>query len=456
MALDADTGLWIESLSDQEKKLLIEKYTGDLDKEFVSRSIIQGWAEVRPVTGTDTISVRRFGKSSVRKVNPGVRPTSGQIKTDKIQLTVDTLIYQRESFSKLGEVQQDINMTSETALQHGKEMARLYDTTFFIMAVRGSFETLSNAQKLGGAFYDGINEVLDEAGDEQDADAVVAKMESVITEFRKRDLPLDGFKWFVTPECYQVLKDHPKLINQDYTKTANGDFALREVKKLGGVDIIEVPGERIPQEATDQYVDLFDNNDLEVTATMANVFAVLVSPTSLLIGESIGLSGRIFYSELEKLWFVDSDRSYNLRVRNPGLCATVRKVSAEDPEDITAATVTLTGDSPIEADNEVAGGLYIATLDEPVNGAGVKFELATFLADDIDSVTYKGIPLSIDDLVGAGITLPSTEGVAELDIDFKADVDKTGILTASIADTDELVSADDEDTFSIVVDTTAD
>lgn len=315
-----------EVISDQARTLLIEKFLGDVDTQFVSTSILEGWLPVRPVKGTDTITVRRFGKSAIRSItdtNKANSPTTDEVRTDKITLSVTALLYMRNAFTKLGEVQQDINMTGESGRMHGREMAILYDTVGFIMAARGAISTVSD--DLDGSFFDGISVELAAANDELDPDKVYDAIESIVTQMRERDTDMTGMRCFVTPATYAVLKDHPRLINKDYLMKSNGDYAMRMIAHVEGLPLIEVPGKRIPDTASTTYSDLFENAELEVTADMSDTIALIFGPESLLVGESLGLEADLFYEKYEKKWFVDTDRAYNLRVRNPGLCGSVRK-----------------------------------------------------------------------------------------------------------------------------------
>lgn len=319
-------------LSDEARKLLIEKFTGQVDRAFISASIMSGFLPVMPVIGTDTISVRRFGNTKPRRVTPGVRPGGDSIETDKVTLTVTTHIVFRNFFSKLGEVQQDIDMAGETARNHGQNMAKLFDTAVLIMAYRGSkatVDTNANANvtdhTLNGAFFDGVSASLAAAGDETDPDKLVDGLDGLITKIKERDMPLDGFAIFVRPSTYKVISDHPKLINQDYSQ-GNGNYAWRMVKVLAGVPIVETP--RILSTATTDYKTLFNNDSYDWSAEDAKVEAIIFHRDGLLIGESLVEESNIFYSDMEKTWVVDTDRAFDIAIRNPGLCYSLMKVTA--------------------------------------------------------------------------------------------------------------------------------
>ena len=119
-----------------------------------------------------------------------------------------------------------------------------------------------------------------------------------------------------------------------------------------------------------------------------------------------------------------------------------------------ATTVTLTGGTPVEEDNAIGVSENTAALNKANAGCPVVFTLATFLAADIEAVSVG----TIADLLDGGVTVYTDDsGEAELDITFKADVDKSGVLTAAITGADHyLLGANDTDTETIVVDTTAD
>lgn len=322
MALNQD-GVMTDGtfLSDMDRDLLIEKFIGDVDKQYTSASTIAGWISPKPVLNTDTISVRRFGNGDIKAVTPGELPNGDTIKTDKIVLTVDVHLYMREYYSKLMNLQTDINMEGETAMMHGRRFAQLYDESYFIQAVKGAQTTLTADQKLNGAFFDGIKEVLALANDELDPDALVDAMQTIVTKMKNNDIDLGaGFRWYLHPDQYKVVCDHPKLINSDYTEISNGDFAKRKVKVLDGIPLLESP--RIPTAANASHIL---GASFNVTSNDALAVAVLFCPMSILAGESMPLAGDVWYDKNDKLWKVDSDRSYSLTVRNPGLCGAVFK-----------------------------------------------------------------------------------------------------------------------------------
>ena len=223
-------------------------------------------------------------------------------------------------------------MTGETAKNHGLNMAKLFDIAVLIMAYRGSkatVDTNANANvtdhTLNGAFFDGVSVALGAAGDENDPDKLVDALDDLITKIKERDIPLEGFAIFVRPSTYKVIADHPKLINQDYSQ-GNGNYAWRMVKVLAGVPIVETP--RILSTATEEYKTLFNNSAYSWTAEDAKVEAIIFHRDGLLIGESLVEESNIFYSEMEKTWVVDTDRAFDIAIRNPGLCYSLMKVTA--------------------------------------------------------------------------------------------------------------------------------
>ena len=301
---------------------MIEQYAGGVESQFAKTSIMRNFVPVRTVRGTDTIIERRVGKTTLKRVTDGVRPDATPTQFGKASLTVDTLVLARDNRSLLNELQTDFMARAELAKDHGKECGKLFDQSFIIQTIKGSL--MSAPANLNGAFGAGKHESLSAGGDEADPDKLAAGIRGIITDFREAEIDTEELICFVRPTEYDVLLDNDKLVSRDYSD-ANGDFAGREVRRIGGVRIFETT--RIPTTAiTGHLLSNADNsNAYDVSAGEAKAVAVLMHPKSLRAGESIPLTSDIYYSKEERQWFIDSYLSFGVSVKRPDCCGCLFK-----------------------------------------------------------------------------------------------------------------------------------
>ena len=124
------------------------------------------------------------------------------------------------------------------------------------------------------------------------------------------------------------------------------------------------------------------------------------------------------------------------------------------PNDEADASVVslIASTTSLVVDNATGDIIFTASLDKAYANVPVTFQLSTFLAADITAVN--GAPLGAA-LVGAGVTpLTNALGIATITVTFAAAVDKNGVMTASISQASDNVSANSSDNVFVTVDTT--
>src|ERR1035437_6050085 len=125
-------------LSDVGIDLLIEQYAGEVESQFAKASIMRGYAAVRAIRGTDTITNNRVGRTKLKALVPGVRPNADPTVFGRVRVTVDTVILARDNRSMLNELQSHFDARMELAQDHGKELGKFFDTAFIIQAIKGA------------------------------------------------------------------------------------------------------------------------------------------------------------------------------------------------------------------------------------------------------------------------------------------------------------------------------
>ena len=315
------------NLSDTDKALFIEEYGGEVESQFKATSIMRQYVRIRPVRGTDTITNRRVGRTTLKALTPGVRPQADATPFGKVSLTVDTVVLARDTRSMLNEFQTHFDARMELAQDHAKEIGYFFDQAFIIMGIKGSLaaapvlgDGTASKQSIGA----GKNKTLASAGDELDPDKLEAAITGIITDMEEEEIPAEELVVFVRPKTYKVLSNSNKLLNRDYSPT-NGDFAKMQISEIGGARIVKTA--RIPQAAIDDHFlsNAQNGNAYNVSATEAKAVAIIMHPKGLMAGETIPLTSDMWFNREEKQWFIDSFLAFGVTVNRPDVCGAVFK-----------------------------------------------------------------------------------------------------------------------------------
>jgi hypothetical protein len=307
-------------LSDQDRADLIEEFGGMVDSQFAKASMMRRFVPVQNITGTDTKTVRRAGRSTIQKVTDGVRPAANKTSFGKTSITVDTLVLARDNQALLNTFQADFNVRAELAKDHGKELGKFFDQAFLIQGIKSA--NLAAPTGLNGAFGAGKPQTLAAANDELDPDKLYAAISKIIVDMQEEDIDTDECAIFVSPTQEDVLLNHDKLISRDFSM-ANGDFADGKIMTVKGCPIVKT--NRIPKAAiTGHHLSNADNgNAYDVSAAEAKAKAVILHPQSLLAGETIPLTSNIHYNDTELQWFIAAYLAFGVTNRRPDVCGAV-------------------------------------------------------------------------------------------------------------------------------------
>lgn len=314
-------------LSDLDSSLMIEEYGGVVESQFKKASIMRQFVRVRPVRGTDTVTNNRVGRTTLKKLTPGVRPPADNTPFGKVSLTVDTVVLARDNRSMLNEFQSHFDARKELGEDHGKELGFFFDQAFIIMAIKGSLaaapvlgDGTASKQSIGA----GKNITLTSAGDESDPDKLAQAITDILVQMEEQEIPTEEIIVLVRPTQFQTLVNNNKLLSSEYSAD-NGDFAKGILYTINGARIEKTA--RIPQAAiSDHFLSNARNsNAYDVSATEAKAVAVILHPKSLMAGETIPLSSDVFFNREEKQWFIDSWMAFGVTVNRPDCCGAVFK-----------------------------------------------------------------------------------------------------------------------------------
>jgi hypothetical protein len=289
--------------------LYVEEYGGEVESQIIKTSVMKQFINMKPVRGTDTITNDRIGSTSLQAVTPGVRPEPGVAEFDNVSVKVDTIILARNNVHLLDDFQAHYNVRAELGQDHGKIIGRFFDEAILIQGVKAARiikgDGTAGTTRLPEGWKGGVQIDLTSAGDETDPDKLQRAIEDMCQGIEENDVEIEGAVLFVNPSQYYTLLRNDKLINDQFS-TGNGNYAMGTIMKSCGLPIFKT--NRLPQEAVvGHYLSNAGNNAAyDVSAAEAKVVALLVMPKALLAGETIPLTSKVYYSDVELQWFIDS------------------------------------------------------------------------------------------------------------------------------------------------------
>lgn len=317
------------NLSDLPIELMIDQYGGAVESQFAKDSIMRQYANIRTIRGTDTIVNNRVGKTTIKKLEPGVRPPADNTPFGKVSVTVDTVVLMRDNRSMLNEFQTHFDARAELGKDHGKELGKFFDQAFLIMAIKGA-QTAAPDFGAGAAKNSigaGKELNLTNAGDEADPDILAKAITDILVAMEEEEIPVEEMVVFVRPTEFQTLLENNKLMSSEFS-SGNGDYAKRMIHVIGDTRIVKTA--RIPRVVDDaHYLSNASNGyAYNVTAKDARAVAVFVHPKSFLAGETIPLTTDVYFNKEEKQWFIDAWMSFAVAVNRPDCCGAVFAAAA--------------------------------------------------------------------------------------------------------------------------------
>lgn len=297
--------------------LVIEEFTGMVEGTIQRRSIMHGLIPVRTVKGTATFTNHAVGESTLQRITPGVTPNGTKSDFSKTSVTIDTVVLARETFPVLDVFQTQMDVRREVSVEQGKKIAKFWDQSFFIQAIKAALQTESTysrgtAGKPAGHFG-GSQEVLASAGDLRDPAKLYAALARLLTKMETKDVDPrnDDVMLVVKPEQYYTLIQAEQLVNTTYTTAAGNKVNDAWVLKTYGVPVFS--SNNLPAgEVITNHLLSTANNGNGFDGDFTKIGALAFSPRAIMAGETIPLSSKVFWDEVSKHWFVDSWLAYSV------------------------------------------------------------------------------------------------------------------------------------------------
>ncbi|QVR48649.1 major capsid protein [Stenotrophomonas phage BUCT609] len=299
-----------------------EKFTGEVEHALMNNEVFAPYFTRKAlVKGTNTLTKKAIGRTKLQKLGRGQAPDGTQVKFGKAQVTVDTMILSRHTFSELETIQTDIDARGEVATQAGKDIANFNDLTIMIAAAKAAAYT-SNPYGLKeeDGFFGGT-QVTIAAGEEKDPAKLYHAIGQMALGMEQKNVNprADKALLAVRPEQFYVLMDAEQIVNGEYITSKGNKLDSVPMFKAFGFPVISTTN--IPKGKIENHLLSNDDNDNFYDGDFTNLVALLVSEKALIIGESKPLETKIWYSDESKVWTVDAWQSYGIGVDRPEYAA---------------------------------------------------------------------------------------------------------------------------------------
>lgn len=348
--------------SGEVNPLYIDQYGGEVEHRFLKDSFMRQFFNFKSVRGTDTITNDRIGFTQLQKVQRGVRPKDHAPTFDNISVKVDTIVLARSNQFLLDDFLSHIDVRKETGVEHGKEIGKFFDESFIVQAIKASQITnvvptkdadgnITGTDKVGGwedmvhagsgvaysnlertapeGFQGGTVVMLEAAGDELDPDLLELKIQDLCQAIEEKDVDIAEAVLLVRPAQYYTLLKNNKLLDGDFSM-ANGDYAKGKVMMANGVRIQTT--NRFPKQEdvgeTHYLSNAGNGNAYDVTQADVDCQVLLLMPKALLAGETIPLTSKVYYSDIELQWFIDSYLAYGVTPNRAEMAGGIFKFKA--------------------------------------------------------------------------------------------------------------------------------
>lgn len=292
--------------------LAIEEYTGVLEETIERKSKAAPFVPVRAVRGTSTITNEGIGESTLQVVTPGTTPDGTSTNdTNQISLTVDTLVLARTTLPLLDSFQKRYDFRAAVGREHGKKIAKFYDSAFFIQAAKAAALSASAYGALGG-HSGGTTKTLALAADATDPAALYTAISDLFAAMEEKDVDPanDDVMLALRPDAFYALMDAEQIVNGTYV-TAKGTV-IENAKILKAYGVPVVSSNNVPNTNITAHELSNSRNSNAYNGDFTKLVAVAFAPDALLAGETISLTPAVFYSEESKLWFIDAHLAFGV------------------------------------------------------------------------------------------------------------------------------------------------
>ena len=299
------------SASGEVDSLLIEKFNGKVNEQYLKGENIMSYFDVQTVTGTNTVSNKYLGETELQVLAPGQSPAATSTQADKNQLVIDATVIARNTVAHLHDVQGDIDsLKPKLATNQAKQLKRMEDEMLIQQMLLGGIANTqakrTNPRVKGHGFSINVNVSEDEAL--VNPQYVMAAVEFALEQQLEQEVDISDVAILMPWRYFNVLRDADRIVDKSYTISQSG--ATIQGFVLSSYNCPVIPSNRFPKFSQGQKHHLLSNEDngyrYDPIAEMNGAIAVLFTADALLVGRSIDVTGDIFYEKKEKTYYIDT------------------------------------------------------------------------------------------------------------------------------------------------------
>lgn len=291
-------------------ELVLEEFAGIVEESMQTRSVTEGWLDIRTIKGTATVTKDAIGESTLQVLVPGVTPDGTKNQFSDNSVTVKTVILARSALPMLDVFQTKYDTRKSIGNEHGKKMAKFRDAAFLVQMAKAGLATDSKYGALPG-HHGGSQVELAAAGDQNDPTKLYRAINRLLAQMEEKDVipQEDGHALFVRPSVFYALMEAEQIVN--------GDYLTSEGNKIQGVPVLKALGVPIIKTNNMPHTNTVSTPDDVATmmggdysGDFSKLLMLLASPKALLAGETISLTSDVFWDKLSKSWYVDAHMAF--------------------------------------------------------------------------------------------------------------------------------------------------
>lgn len=299
------------SASGEVDSLLIEKFNGKVNEQYLKGENILSYFDVQTVTGTNTVSNKYLGETELQVLAPGQSPNATPTQADKNQLVIDTTVIARNTVAHIHDVQGDIDsLKPKLAMNQAKQLKRLEDQMAIQQMLLGGIantEAKRTKPRVKGHGFS-INVNVTESEALANPQYVMAAVEYALEQQLEQEVDISDVAILMPWKFFNALRDADRIVDKTYTISQSGATINGFV--LSSYNCPVIPSNRFPTFAQGQAHHLLSNEDngyrYDPIAEMNGAVAVLFTADALLVGRTIEVTGDIFYEKKEKTYYIDT------------------------------------------------------------------------------------------------------------------------------------------------------
>lgn len=294
-------------------ELIKEEYSSQVEHTIRRRSALEGFVPMKPVKGTATLTNYAVGETTLGVVTPGTAPDASPAEFGKASITVDTVVYARNTMPLLDVLQTSYDARKELGVEHGKSIAKFRDQAFFIQAAKAAARTNSRYKNAGNeldGWGGGSAVTLANAADAQDPALLHSAFRDLFVKMEQKDVVPreDDVMIALKPDQFYTLQEAEQIVNGMYVTADGTKLDNVAIFKAWGCPVIS--SNNIPSTNVTGHFLSNARNSNAYDGDFTKLVGLAFSPKALLAGETIPLTSDVYYERVEKMWFVDSHLSF--------------------------------------------------------------------------------------------------------------------------------------------------